>query len=317
MKKTYSNIRLYEVYPNKVNILKNHKCNHPTFGFSEEFLAIISIVEIITIFITIYNGGGFIWLPGLLIISAYFLINKLVNDNNDEKYADETALNKLNETKAEAEFYTDKFNSILAKSYEIVNQILPFFEMQAKESIIRAKIEFIENAYSPFWSEIEDASKYLACYKEALNQLCLNSEIYTFTLKKLNHNFPIPFPFTTIDFSISQSLIEEYKSIIRKAQKDPTFSIIWEQRRNSDILIGGFRTLENAINKMSDELVFAIDDLKNSISSELCRMKYIQKEHLMTYESSQAYLNKTLDSMDKKLYYIQWNKQPLGIFYHK
>ena len=124
----------------------------------------------------------------------------------------------------------------------------------------------------------------------------------------------MPFPFAT-DISISKAVMDEYKTTIRKAQTNPTFSIIWEQRRNSSILIGGFKTLENAINNMSSEISSAISDLKYSITTELSEMKYVQKEQLKTFETSQVYLNQTLNSMDNKLYYIQWKEKPLGKFY--
>jgi len=178
---------------------------------------------------------------------VYFIVRKLNNDNDDSNHTKDIIGKQIDKANKDAEFYTKDFNSILSKSDEIVNQILPYFETSIKHHIDKAKIEFSENAYSPFWSEIEEATRYLACYKEALNQLCLNREVYTYTLSHHRHNFPMPFPLAT-NISIGQIVIDEYKATIRKAQTNPTFSIIWEQRRNSEILIAGFRTLENAIN---------------------------------------------------------------------
>jgi len=306
----------YRIHPVQVNEAAKYSMNKSIWGSNLDFIMIAIVVEIIAIIVAIYSGGGSFWVLGLVVIVGYFIFNKVANDNDDEKLTRDTIANQKRIANEEAEFYTGKLNSILAKSAEILNYILPYCEASAKQHIDKAKIEFSENVYSPFWSEIEEATKFLACYKEAVNQLCMNSEIYACTLENKRHNFPVPFPFAT-DISISKIVIDEYKITIRQAQKNETFSIIWEQRRNTQILIGGFRTLENAINNMNDNIFSAISDLKNSIISELSEMKYVQKEQLKSFETSQVYLSQTLDSMDTKLYYIQWKKRPPGTFHYK
>ena len=301
---------LFRVNPVKIDNSAKYHLEH---SYYSDFVVGAIVVEIIAIIVAIYSGGGTFWLLGLIVIISYFLISKARFDSEDEKHTKLIIEGQIQKANSEAQFYTQKFNDILAKSEEIVYQILPYCEEAARQRLEKAKIEFSENVYSPFWSEIEEASKNLACYVEAVNQLCLNSEVYTYTLKRLSHNFPTPFPFAT-NISISSIVMSEYKKIIRTAQTNPTFSIIWEQRRNSAILIGGFRTLENAINNMSDEISSVLSDLKLSITGELSEMKYLQKEQLRTFETSQAYLNQTLNSMDDKLYYIQWKEKPLGKF---
>lgn len=307
---------LYSIYPVNVDTSKRYEDNHKMTDEGIAFIVIAIIVEIILIIVALYNGSGSLWLFGLLVIGVFFVIRKLNNDSKDDFLTKSIILNLQNQAKTESVFYTDKLNTILNKSKEIATQILPYCEESAKQCIDRSKNEFSENAFSPFWSEIEKASKFLAYYKEAVDQLSTNSEIYTHTLKSKNHNFPIPFPYAT-NVSISQIVIDEYRSIIRKAQTNPTFSIIWEQRRNTEILIAGFTTLENAINNMSNDILSAISELNYTISSELNAIKHVQIEQLRSFETSQVYLNKTLQLMDTKLYYIQWKKRPAGIFYYR
>jgi hypothetical protein len=254
-----------------------------------------------------------------LIVIFIIWVNHKANIRRQIEYeAEQRRRNKMREEQ-EKEEYHQKLNSLLSKSGEIVNKILPYYEIIVKESIESAKYEFTENVFSPFWSEIEKASKYFACYKEALTQLCFNSELYNNIIlenKKYNFSLPFPFPFAT-NISIPKTVLDDYNHTIRKAQKVPTFSIIWEQRRNSEILIAGFRTLESAIADMSNQITWAINDLNNSISSGLDSIKYIQKEQLKTFESSTNYLQSTLNSMDNKLYYIQWKQKPPGTFFHR
>lgn len=306
---------LYEVLPDKVDLITNYKGTHPMSANSSEFITWVIIIEVIAIIAALIWGGTF-WILGLVVIAIFFAIRKSNNESKDEEETKRINNSLKMRAKSEASFYTQKMNLILSNSKEIVEQILPYFENLARQSIDSAKTEFAENAYSPFWSEIEKASKSLAYYKEAINQLCVNSEIYSFTLKGKNHNFPIPFPFAT-NISISQVVIDDYKNVIRKAQTNATFSIIWEQRRNSEILIAGFTTLENTIRNMSNELLSAINDLNYTINSELTAIKHIQKEQLLTFEKSQIYLNQTLKSIDNKLYYIEWNRRPPGMFYYR
>lgn len=255
---------------------------------------------------------------GTLIIFIAWSNNKANIRRQNESEAEERRLKRLREEQEKEEYY-QKLNLILTKSGEIANKILPDYEFAANKAIECAKYEFKEKAFSPFWSEIEKASKFFAYYKEALTQLCINSELYNHIIlenKKYNFSLPFPFPIAT-NILIPKTILEEYNQTIRKAQKDPTFSIIWEQRRNSEILIVGFRTLESAIADMSNQITWAINDLNNSISSELDSIKYIQKEQLRTFESSNNYLQATLNSMDNKLYYIQWKQKPLGTFFHR
>ena len=185
----------------------------------------------------------------------------------------------------------------------------------AQRSIEVAEVDYRENAFSPFWSKIEDASKSLAYYKEALTQLCLNSELYTKTLRHLNPNLPLPFPFST-KISISET-IDDYKTITRKAHTHPTFSTIWELRRNTQVLIGGFKTLEDAIFNMSNDIYGAINDLKTSIKSNFDDLKYLKNQQVETIRQCDATLNSTLSNMDNKLYYIEWKRKPLEKFQHR
>lgn len=306
----------YSVFPSSVNTSQKHQAERHDYWWEGDFIGGTIIVTIIAIIVAIFNGGGFFWMLGVAMIVVNYFIVQSNNENADDSRTEEIIVGQKEKARNEADFLSQKFNSMLQKSEEIIIDILPYLEYSTVQSLNRAKIEFAQNVYSPFWSEIEEASKFLALYKEALNQLCLNSEMYNYILKKKSHNFPIPFPFGP-NITIQESIIDDYKATIRKAQQDPTFSIIWEQRRGTSILISGFSTLENAIVNMKSELHSAINELQYSITSELQEMKFAQKTQLQNFESSQAYLLNTLNSMDNKLYYIQWKKKPLGMFHHR
>jgi len=213
----------------------------------------------------------------------------------------------------ESETLTQKLNDILTKSCEIVEIILPHFEQTSKKNIEIAKIDFAENAIAPFWDRIEDTSKSLAAFAEAVEQLNINGEIYTKILKTKKHNFPIPFPYG-LKIPFPENIINELNTIVRKGQSKFEFANIWEHRKTQKILIAGFSTLEQAINNMRDTIVSAINNLNSSMKSEFRESRKIQLEMINSFESSQQTISNTLNSMDKKLYYMEYNKKPYTPF---
>jgi len=305
----------YIVKPITIDNSQKFIANHESV-WSSNFVQGTAFVGLIGLLMVLFGGPAWLLIMCIVIILIYIAINRVMNEADDKKHTDRTIAEQITKAHQEAEFYSQKFNDILSKSEQLVNEILPYFESSAMQYLDEAKIDFTENAFSPFWSNIEGASNSLARFIEAVNQLCLNSEIYSVGLKSKTHNFPLPFPFAT-NISISKNVVDEYRTTVRTAQTNPTFSIIWEQRRNTQILGDGFKTLENAVNNMNYEITSAISNLNHSITSGLSELKYVQQEQLKTFQSSKEYLTNTLNSMDDKLYYIQWNKRPRGTFHHR
>lgn len=251
---------------------------------------------------------------GVLLLVAGIIIHFAVLKPLQNKISELTIeLEQIQTANSNAILFSKQLNELLEKSEEIVSEILPHFNTLIKKSLDVAQNDFNDNAISPFWDNIEDACKYLALYKEGVEQLILNGELYTNTLDGKKHNFPLPFPINT-NVSISQMIYDEYSQLIRKAQSKFEFANIWEHRKTQKILLAGFKTLEQAINNMSAAIVHAIADLKNSMKSGFRELKYIQLEQLRSNESNQRLMNNTLSEMNNKLYYIQYHKSPTTPF---
>jgi hypothetical protein len=213
----------------------------------------------------------------------------------------------------EAELYSVKLNDILEKSQEIELKILPYYQSLASNNIDAAKVDFEENAISPFWDRVEEASKTLALYKEAVDQLTANGGIYSKIIAGRKHNFPIPFP-VGLNVSISQTTLEDFNAVIRKAQTKFEFANIWEHRKTQKILIAGFQTLQQAIHEMKNEILSSLHHLHQSIKSGFTELRNLQIEQIKSFEGGYEALNKTLNSMNTKLYYIEYNKKPTAPF---
>ena len=245
----------------------------------------------------------------LIGIVFFFLLLSAQNSGNaEERQKFENAINSVNADQKSkdsiAEFQTNQIRALLLKSHEIAYQLLPFYESSARRNIAIAKDDFIENAFSPFWSNIETASESLSLFKEALKQLQINRNLYERNLSGLNHNFPTTFP---IGKGIKiQDTLEEFRTIVRKAHTHPTFSIIWEQRRNTRALYGGFNTLENAINNLGTDIVGAIENLQS-----------IQTQQLDSLQESHQSISNVLSDIDTKMYYVQWKRKPPDKFEYR
>ena len=273
-------------------------------------LFILCIIgEFILILINLIFGGSW-WLYGVLIsIAAYFLARGASYAEYESTYDERKKI-----AIQQAEYSSQHLNNILDKSKEIIKEMLPYFESSAINNLKIANVDFKENALYPFWERIEEICNNLGCFKEAVDQLVVNGEIYSNVLVGKKHNFPTPFPIGT-DISISQNVLDEFYSIVREAHKKPDFANIYGHYKTHKILIAGFQTLAEAINNMKDAILSSINDLRHSIKSDFRELKHIQIEQLNSFETSQSTMNNMLSSMDRKLYYMQYHKRPTSPFH--
>jgi hypothetical protein len=265
-------------------------------------LAILSLfTSVIWGIYNLFAGGN-----GSLIFILTSIILFIISDSIHKHDAKVTSITIA---KGEADTLSYNLNEILTKSTEITEKILPSFESSVIRSINEAKIDLSEKAISPFWDKIEEANKYLGCYKEAVEQLIINGEVYTKALTGKAHNFPMPFPISS-NVTISKNTINEFHSIIYEAHKIDGFSNIWEQRKTQKVLITGFTNLEHAINNMTSAIISAISDLSYSVKSEFKEMRNFQQIQFDSLSSSIKTTSETLTDVNNKLYYIQYNKKP-------
>ena len=216
---------------------------------------------------------------------------------------------RINEAEREAKKLTAEVNLILEKSEEIANNILPFFQSQVLKQLSNAKTDLHENAISPFWENVEKISYTLGLYKEALSQLEINGELYTKYLSWKKHNFPIPFPVNR-KISFPQDLLNDYNSIIRKAQTITSFATVWEIRRNTQVNIAGFRTLTEAVNNMASAIVAAINNFNDSVKSDFSEFRNSFINSMNSFTETQKTTHNILGDINEKLYYIEYNKKP-------
>lgn len=233
----------------------------------------------------------------------------------DKKKLEFIAKNK--DRKKQTDLLTIKLNSILKKSIDFVEIVIPKEIEHLEKSLSKIKFEYEENALIPFWDEIEKFISEMDSFNKSISLLNTNRELYHRIIKNTENNFPENFPSIVNETKINR-LIENFEHIKREAFKNFEFANLWEQRKTQKVLAFGFSTLKDAIDNMSISISSAIDKLNHSVVNGFGKMSYyIEKIDFNTNEGlnqTNSLLEKNLSNIDQKLYYIQYNRKPIEPF---
>lgn len=134
----------------------------------------------------------------------------------------------------------------------------------ADRALDEAEKEFSEGVFVPFWEAIEKAAIHLARFNQGVEQICDNAANYRHQKRKL-YSDPPPFQVNVGILPVPIHTAERLRRVVRLAQKDPYFAMIYEQRKTSQLLVKGFTSLGQALNDMNHRITTSIMGLANSI----------------------------------------------------
>lgn len=149
-------------------------------------------------------------------------------------------------------------------------QTLPRLIDGANGSIEESARHFDNGAFSPFWSAVESAYLKLGAYADAIRRIEKfaadhNESVENYLNTYGNPETPLPaFPVDMKAASATQAVKDlaiKLSDLAYKAQCQPTFAVIWEQRRTTSVLVAGFKSLETAVQGMHAELSNRVSDL--------------------------------------------------------
>jgi len=146
-------------------------------------------------------------------------------------------------------------------------ELLPKHLCSAEQYLDQAEQDFADGAFAPFWDSIESAAKRLGGFDEDIRKIKTNSSRYIELITKYEDTppqFPLE-PQSITKLSVGMSTSERMKSIVRKAQRDFQFAVIYEQRKTNQILVAGFTNLAQALSQMTDQIMTSIDNLAGSV----------------------------------------------------
>jgi len=178
--------------------------------------------------------------------------------------------NWLQARQMEAWELTQRAAGALTSAAPLATTLPAAFEA-ARGWLQKAEAEFQERAFGPFWDAIEKAAYNLEEFREGVATANRHADTFYRALQGRRHSFPSfsPRPEAIPD---PTPVLEDLKRLVRKGQTDFQFANIWEHRRTREVLIAGFRTLEDGISNLGDAVCSAMSDLQSTLSSGLAEI---------------------------------------------
>lgn len=173
------------------------------------------------------------------------------------------------------------------------------------------------HAFSPFWSEIEDAYVALGNYLKALDSVSWCAANHPRVLDRFRSNggtgdvaaFPVDLDAASAA-ATAEAIADALQPMVFEAQRDPVFAQIWEQRRTTAAVVSGFRNLEHAVAEVgravgenTARLVAAVEEGNRSTS----RLVLGQGEVASTVRDAVRFLD---DQRNRALGITTWRVPP-------
>jgi methyl-accepting chemotaxis protein len=146
---------------------------------------------------------------------------------------------------------------------------MPVLLASAEEYLDRAENDFGDGAFAPFWDSVEKAAGALGGFEEGVRKIEQNSRRYVDLVKQYRGEAP--------SFAVSRNAAprlgiasetsKRMSEIVRKAQRNFEFSLIYEQRKTNQLLVAGFKNLAQALEGMSWRITTSIDELRSSVDN--------------------------------------------------
>ncbi len=146
---------------------------------------------------------------------------------------------------------------------------MPQHLLNAEQFLDQAEHDLQDGAFAPFWTSIERATTRLGTFDEMVLELSRFSRRY----KALSATFEgtaLPFPINVKSVSsmgVVQATADRLNAIVRKAQTNFQFAMIYEQRKTNQLLVAGFANLALALDGMGHRIASSIDGLREQISA--------------------------------------------------
>jgi hypothetical protein len=149
---------------------------------------------------------------------------------------------------------------------------LPIILGDAEITLDRAHDELRSLLPSPFWEAMEEVVASLNTFQQALSVIEARRSAYLTQAAQLGGSVP--------EFTLGVSVLPDpaathsrLNRLYREAQALDRFPIVYEQRRTNAILIAGFRSLGQAIERLGGRIVDEISSLAASLDCRLVNLE--------------------------------------------
>jgi len=144
----------------------------------------------------------------------------------------------------------------------------------AERFLKTADKDFADGAFAPFWDQIERTANELAAYKNSVEQLGRCIHVYQREALLLE-NTPDAVPALQLGehkLPDARPLAERFSALVRQAQTNFQFAMIYEQRKTNQLLYAGFGTLGAAIYALGESVNLSLTQLSKTMNRSLPSM---------------------------------------------
>jgi hypothetical protein len=172
---------------------------------------------------------------------------------------------------------TERVNALarlaqLAAEAQAAARSLPIILGDAEITLDRAHDELRSLLPSPFWEAMEEVVVSLNAFQQALSVIEASRSAYLMQAAQLGSGVP--------EFTLGVSVLPDpaathsrLNRLYREAQALDRFPMVYEQRRTNAILITGFRSLGQAIERLGGRIVDEISSLAASLDCRLVNLE--------------------------------------------
>jgi len=201
-----------------------------------------------------------------------------IQSSEKQKNAEQVQAAKELMEERERQKYSDQQKQLRGQIFSINEESLSAFEQMpaqlrsAEGHLDQAERDFAEGAFAPFWDSVEKAAFALGGFEERVRKIERNSLQYISVVKNATR-YEIKAPVFSVSSAsgpklrIASETSKRMSGIVRNAQRNFQFSVIYEQRKTNQILVAGFQHLAQALEEMTWRITQSIDDLSASVRS--------------------------------------------------
>jgi uncharacterized protein YfcZ (UPF0381/DUF406 family)/exonuclease VII small subunit len=204
---------------------------------------------------------------------------------------------------AEQERYRLEINELNDKSIHAFEAAVQTLEA-AEQHLDQAEKDFDERAFAPFWNSVERAAAALGSFHENVSLIKANSAKYVQLAKNCRdsiESFAVSIG-SPLKLKLATATSDRLNDIVRQAQRNFEFSMIYEQRKTNQVLLAGFKSLAQALEEMTwritssvDELATSVYDMTTTLSNSMHETSNSMHEISNSMHEIQGHMAKSID----------------------
>lgn len=183
---------------------------------------------------------------------------------------------KAIETKEAEQRKREESRKVVSAGLKVVNDAalesfekMPALLVGAEDALEKAKTHYKEGAFAPFWDSVEEVATALATFDKEVESLRGSARLYG---EFAAHSETLPPRFSIATESIqgmvvANTIADRMQPLVREAQRNFEFAMIYQQRRTNQLLVAGFKGLAQAVDALGARITLSIDSLSDQVTS--------------------------------------------------